>query len=561
MYQQFLKHLAINGNGYRVQPINPEDLILRFANRLEFHPETMQVAKDAVRIVQRMNRDWMTPGRRPAGVCGAALILAARMNNFRRSVREVVYVVKVQEQTICNRLEEFKDTESSGLTVEEFRAIDLERFADPPAYSQQKEGNKKRGRKRKHVEFGDDGDGIEPTVISSRATSTAPSATNHQLNSPTSPQHQAQIDSQTMPPPPLPIDPNLIEMSIQHQSNTESSPASEPPDKATGTVVTETPSSKSTSEPPPKRKRGCKPKIAAPPASQITDDQPFDARTLGSDLTAALTDPTNLDHANALHSALESASDPPAPPETQQEQSIKPRAPIPYTEDISDSEFADDPEVSNCLLTESEVAVKTRIWTHENRDYLRKQSAKILKQQLAEANGTARVIVRRRRRKKRMGDMRAYVGEDEEEGRPVAGSPADAVAKMMGRRAYSKKINYESILTAYAGSSASGSRRGSDAILAGSPGSGVDMPRPLEMSGALQVTSPGAPMRDTDPGKKGPEETEDGGSAVGGNAKPEEQQALDSIAGELEEGINESDDDDDEAVEEESVYGQGYDSD
>ena len=87
-----------------------------------------------------MNRDWMTPGRRPAGICGSALILAARMNNFRRTVREVVYIVKVQEQTIFNRLEEFKGTESSTLTVDEFRTIDLERYADPPAYAKEKDG-------------------------------------------------------------------------------------------------------------------------------------------------------------------------------------------------------------------------------------------------------------------------------------------------------------------------------------------------------------------------------------------------------------------------------------
>ena len=500
----------------------------------------MRVANDAVRIVQRMNRDWMTPGRRPAGVCGAALILAARMNNFRRSVREVVFVVKVQEQTIFNRLDEFKATESSALTVEEFRTIDLERAADPPAFTQDRDGKKKRGRKRKQIDanFGDDGDGVEPTVISSRATSTCQSETNGQLTTPANTQKQAQLDRQSMPPPPLPVDPSLLAASPQRSFEKDSSSSSGYANSTLEGPAVETSTVKGTAEPPAKRKRERPPGAEnqkTPSASSIIDTSSFNVNDplFGSDLAAVLTNPTNLDHATALTSALESASDPPSPPATQQGLPVKLRFPIPDTESISDSEFADDPEVSNCLLTPSEIAIKTRIWTHENRDYLRAQSAKILKQQLAEENGTARVIVRRRRRRTRIGDMTAYIGEDGQEGMPVAGSPQEAVMKMMGRRAFSKKINYGSIKETYGGSSSGTSRRGSDAIFAGSPGSGV------EMSGALQVASPGSKNGDVDAEKEVGGDDEE----VGGTVNPDEQKALDSIAGELEEeGINESSD-------------------
>ena len=542
MYTKFLQFLALNGNGYFVQPINPEDLILRFAERLEFGSETMRVANDAVRIVQRMNRDWMTPGRRPAGVCGAALILAARMNNFRRSVREVVFIVKVQEQTIFNRLDEFKATESGALTVEEFRSIDLERTADPPAFTQDKDGKKKRGRKRKQIDanFGDDGDGIEPTVISSRATSTCPSEANDQLDTPAKTQNQAQLDSQNMPPPPLPVDPSLLAASPQRPSEKHSSPSPGKSKSTTRGSIVGHSGIQATAEPPAKRKRGGPAgakKVKTPPASQSSDSSSnFSDPSLGSDLTAALTDPMNLDHATALTSALQFASDPPSSPATQQDLPNKPRLPIPDTEAISDSEFADDLEVSNCLLTPSEVAIKTRIWTHENRDYLRAQSAKILKQQLAEENGTARVIIRRRRRRKRIGDMTAYIGEDGQEGMPVAGSPQEAVMKMMGQRGYSKKINYENIALTYGGSSSSTSRRGSDAIFAGSPGSGV------EMSGALQTASPGSKNGGIDAEEEAVEDDAENASEVGGSADPAEQKALDTIAGALEEGINESSD-------------------
>lgn len=558
MYTKYLQFLSINGNGFIVQPINPEDLILRFAQRLEFGSETMRVANDAVRIVQRMNRDWMTPGRRPAGVCGAALVLAARMNNFRRSIREVVFVVKVQEQTIFKRLDEFRATESYTLTVEEFRTIDLERTADPPAFIQSKDGKKKRGRKRKQTDadFGDDGDGVEPTVISSRATSTCPSEDNGQLTTPANTQNQAKLDSQSMPPPPLPVDPSLLAASPQRSA--EKDPSRSPGDRNSNIQRSPTPSSrvKATAEPPAKRKKGRPPKakgLKGPPARQTSDESSFNLTdpSLGADLTAALTDPMNLDHAAALTSALESASDPASSPAIQQDLPLKPRPPIPDTETISDSEFADDPEVSNCLLTPSEIAIKTRIWTHENREYLRAQSAKILKQQLAEEHGTTRVIVHRRRRRKRIGDMSAYLDGDGQEGMPVAGSPQEAVMKMMAKRAFSKKINYGSIEDTYGGSSSGTSRRGSDAILAGSPGSGV------EMSGALLVGDPSSKDGKADAGNAVEADNEDGTPvAAGGTANAEEQKALDSIADELEdEGINDESSDEAEADDDDDPYG------
>ena len=74
-------------------------------------------------------------GRRPAGVCGACLLLAARMNNFRRSITEVVQVVKIADVTLRKRLGEFKETASGALTVADFRTLWLDETADPPAFS------------------------------------------------------------------------------------------------------------------------------------------------------------------------------------------------------------------------------------------------------------------------------------------------------------------------------------------------------------------------------------------------------------------------------------------
>ncbi|KAM5239849.1 transcription factor IIIB 90 kDa subunit isoform 5-T5 [Hipposideros larvatus] len=115
--------------------IDPCLYIPRFAHLLEFGDRNHEVSMTALRLLQRMKRDWMHTGRRPSGLCGAALLVAARMHDFRRTVKEVISVVKVCESTLRKRLTEFEDTPTSQLTVDEFMKIDLEEECDPPSYT------------------------------------------------------------------------------------------------------------------------------------------------------------------------------------------------------------------------------------------------------------------------------------------------------------------------------------------------------------------------------------------------------------------------------------------
>ncbi|KAJ2337698.1 transcription factor TFIIIB subunit brf1, partial [Coemansia sp. RSA 2671] len=115
--------------------VDPSLYLLRFASMLEFGDKTQLVVMDAMRLVQRMDRDWIRTGRRPSGICGACLLISARMHNFRRTQREIIRVVKIADTTLRRRLGEFCKTQSGKLTVSDFRSLWLEQAADPPAFT------------------------------------------------------------------------------------------------------------------------------------------------------------------------------------------------------------------------------------------------------------------------------------------------------------------------------------------------------------------------------------------------------------------------------------------
>ncbi|XP_068157875.1 transcription factor IIIB 90 kDa subunit isoform X2 [Drosophila tropicalis] len=117
---------------------------MRFANRLQLGAKTHEVSMTALRIVQRMKKDCMHSGRRPTGLCGAALLIAARMHDFSRTLVDVIGVVKIHESTLRKRLSEFAETPSGGLTLEEFMTVDLEREQDPPSFKAARKKDRER---------------------------------------------------------------------------------------------------------------------------------------------------------------------------------------------------------------------------------------------------------------------------------------------------------------------------------------------------------------------------------------------------------------------------------
>ncbi len=103
--------------------LEPSLYIQRFAKLLDFGEETNAVVEDALRLCTRFKHDWLASGRRPSGISGACLLIAARMNNFRRSVAEIVQVAKVADATLKKRLDEFAKLPAASLSIQEFRAV------------------------------------------------------------------------------------------------------------------------------------------------------------------------------------------------------------------------------------------------------------------------------------------------------------------------------------------------------------------------------------------------------------------------------------------------------
>lgn len=140
VYLRLCKELCILQPSMQVHSPDPAIYIERYAHKLEFGEKTMDVCKTATRLVSRMKRDWLAQGRRPSGICGAALLVAARIFDFNRTIKDIMKVVRIGEGTIKKRLVEFEQTPSSSLTIDEFlyQKIDLAEEMDPPSFTEGK---------------------------------------------------------------------------------------------------------------------------------------------------------------------------------------------------------------------------------------------------------------------------------------------------------------------------------------------------------------------------------------------------------------------------------------
>lgn len=323
-YLKLVRELNIN-----LPLIDPAHLIARFAALLEFGEETNKVVIDATRLVGRFSRDWMTHGRRPAGICGACLLLAARMNHFRRSIQEIVQVVKIGDETVKKRLDEFKATPSAALTMHDFRNVMLEEAADPPAFTrglekqredgkEGKEGKRKRKRKRVETE--------EPEDEANQSTTEQPT--------------RAPVD----------MTKGIVSLGLESQpSEVGHQPLFYPSDDEEQAAFDEIVNTQDKDE--------------GGELSQAMDKDEGGEDALGEDIAAEVSEFLNDPNSSKLAAALQEA-------ETQRTSRNA------QSETVDELLGLDEEELDSFLLTEEEIQKKTRMWVEFNRDYLEKIASK-----------------------------------------------------------------------------------------------------------------------------------------------------------------------------------------
>ncbi|OVA11069.1 Transcription factor TFIIB [Macleaya cordata] len=131
VFLQLCKLLRLEEHPIVQKPVDPSLFIHRFTERL-LGGKNAEVSRTALRIIASMKRDWMQTGRKPSGLCGAALYISALSYGLKYSKADIVSVVHICEATLTKRLIEFENTESGSLTIEEFnmKADELEEETD-----------------------------------------------------------------------------------------------------------------------------------------------------------------------------------------------------------------------------------------------------------------------------------------------------------------------------------------------------------------------------------------------------------------------------------------------
>ena len=124
--------------GLKLEIIDPALYVYRFAAHLDLDEKANAVALTALRLVGRMKRDWIVAGRRPAGICAAALLIAARAHGFSRHHQDVTRILRVCGMTVTSRVREFEQTPTAALTLHQFNNVELDNEADPPVYTKNK---------------------------------------------------------------------------------------------------------------------------------------------------------------------------------------------------------------------------------------------------------------------------------------------------------------------------------------------------------------------------------------------------------------------------------------
>eukprot|EP01116_Phalansterium_solitarium_P008378 TRINITY_DN2221_c2_g2_i1.p1 TRINITY_DN2221_c2_g2~~TRINITY_DN2221_c2_g2_i1.p1 ORF type:complete len:599 (+),score=216.18 TRINITY_DN2221_c2_g2_i1:112-1908(+) len=368
--------------------IDPSLYIQRFAARMEFDDKAHQVANTALRIVSRMRRDWLQTGRRPAGICGAGLLIAARLHGFRRTQRDVLQVVRVCNVTLQKRLNEFEETPSGFLTPQEFETVDLEDEADPPAFTRLRQKEEQQAQRlleqqqqeqqQQQLEQEAAPDAQPTSAAGTPQAATADEGDEGDLER----EMEAALDSR--------------EARAAEQDLAQTLLPSDAPTPPTPAAASAAAAGRDSAHRP-------------PPASHHHQQQQQQQ-------------PASRTYSTAPPIVLPSSS------------GARRDAAAGGEESLSD---IDDDEISVYLNTETEAKAKDAIWTELNRDWLKRQAERLKLEQAKAAGGSAAGVKRKHAGGRRGGGASSGA-------MPPAENAAEAAAEMLRRRV-SSKINYAAL--------------------------------------------------------------------------------------------------------------------
>jgi transcription factor IIIB subunit 2 len=348
------------------------------------------------------------------------------MNNFRRTVREVVYVVKVADSTINSRLYEYKQTPSSALTVNQFREFGerLKVTVQPPAIWR-REKKEERREKRKAADYDPDSaatleqSGDSGTEAGPSTASSAPKrASKRRRDNNGAPQTvDGQGDS-------IGNDDSALDgngEAVLESLNAAMAEASDGNPEDEAFVMP--------------KKRG-RPKkrdrvVIAPEDLEIEQELESEVTHTIKDWEVTFKEILSDDN-HPLYKATGWTAQQMARAQLDQRD-----VPVNTSPDIGEDEFEDDLDVANCILGPEEVRIKERIWVTENGDWLRAQQVKLLEAELEAAQDKPKKP-KQKRKHHQMGDGSVL------EGQPAA-SAAEAAHKMLKKRgkAFSNHLNYD----------------------------------------------------------------------------------------------------------------------
>lgn len=382
---------------------DPSLFIQHFAEKLDLGDKKIKVVKEAVKLAQRMSKDWIYEGRRPAGIAGACLLLACRMNNIRRTHSEIVAVSHVAEETLQQRLNEFKNTNSGKLSIREFRSVDendqsLQKDSKPPSFQR----NRRREKERPELETGD------AAIIKNPILS------------------QVFGDQE--------ISSKEVIYYLKHISEHKNYTLSKKHlSQGSGELNGDAENTKKT------RKRlnsGESSDWGDETSDQYSSSKNFQNAIDNYSLENDPNRPRNLYLLPSTQSLLDKISDDPV-----------------NLDDV------DDEELDGHILDDHASKLKERIWIGINGEYLLEQESKRLKQEADEASGNTSMKTKRATREKRAKTSESGLSADgllieDASGLKLALhamqdsadlTTADSVKKMLHKTSFSKKINYDAI--------------------------------------------------------------------------------------------------------------------